>query len=163
MSLNKKVIAAIALYFLTSFSIPADAAVSLGQKAPALTATDLAGVKVDLEGMKGKTVIVALWASSCEPCHAEIRMLRDFYHKYEDKGVKVIALSLDRPRNKKAVQKIAATVDYHVALAAEATDNGFDFEEAPLVTYVINKQGNISARFDQGPVTEEELLKAALP
>lgn len=162
MLLNKKVITALSLWFLTSLSTGAGAAVSIGQKAPALVATDLAGDKVNLEDMKGKTVVVALWASSCELCYAEMRMLRDFYHKYEDRGVEVIALSLDRPRDKKVVQKIAATVDYHVPLAVEATRNGFDSTEAPLTTYVIDKEGTVSAIFDQKPVTEEELVRAAL-
>lgn len=157
---RKIIIVILAITFWISLSPDAGAAVSVGQKAPALVVTDLSNVKVDLKDMQGKTVIVTLWASWCPPCLEEIPALREFYHKYEDKGVEIIALSLDRPHDKKAVQKIAATVDYHVALASDATTNGFDETGALPVTYVINADGNISAIFNDGPVTEKELVKA---
>lgn len=157
---RKLVIAALAITFLIGFSPDAGAAISVGQKAPALVVTDLSNTKIDLNDMEGKTVIVTLWASWCPPCLEEIPALREFYHKYEDQGVEIIALSLDRPHDKKAVQKIAATVDYHVALASDAMTNGFNSTGALPVTYVINADGNVSAIFNNGPVTEKELVKA---
>ena len=160
---KKFFIAALALTFWIGLSPDAGAAVSVGQKAPELVVTDLAGVKVDLNEMQGKTVIVTLWASWCEPCLKEMPMLRDFYHKYEDRGVEVISLSLDRPHDRKAVEKVAAKVDYHVAMASDANTNGFDSTGSLPVTYVINSDGNVNAVFDQKPVTEAELVKAALP
>ena len=148
---------------LAAFSHEACAGISVGQKAPALVVTDLENKKIDLSDMQGKTVIVTLWASWCEPCRAEIPMLREFYHKYEDKGVEIIALSLDRPRDKKAVQKIASKVDYSVAMASDATTNGFDSAGMVPVTYVINSDGNVSAIFDSAPVTEKDLIGAITP
>jgi peroxiredoxin len=152
--------AVLAFILSISFSPNAAAAVSVGQKAPALVVTDLSGDKIDLGDMQGKTVIVTLWASWCPPCLEEIPMLRAFYHKYEDKGVEIVALSFDKPRDKKDVQKIAAKVDYPVALASDATANGFDGTGSLPVTYVIDGDGNVSAVFDDGPVTEGELVKA---
>jgi peroxiredoxin len=137
----------------------ADAAINVGDKAPALIVKDITGKDINLSDMEGKTVIVTLWASWCQPCQAEMPMLRDFYHKYEDKGVEIIALSLDRPHDKKAVEKIAAKVDYHVAMASEASANGFDSTSSLPATYVINSEGNVSAVFDQKPVTEAELAR----
>ncbi len=160
MIFRKLIPAVLAIVFSTNFSPAALAAISVGQKAPALVVTDLSGEKVDLSDMEGKTVIVTLWASWCQPCLEEIPALRDFYHKYEDKGIDIIALSFDRPHDKKAVQKIAATVDYHVAIASEATTNGFDGTGSLPVTYVINDKGNVSDIFDDKPVSEKELVKA---
>jgi cytochrome c biogenesis protein CcmG/thiol:disulfide interchange protein DsbE len=162
MVFRKFVIAILAVTFWVGLSPDAGAAISVGQKAPALVVTDTAGKKVDLNGMKGKTVIVTLWASWCAPCLGEIPMLRDFYHKYEDQGVEIIALSLDGPHDKKAVEKIAAKVDYHVAMASDATANGFDEAGSLPVTYVIDTEGNVSAVFNDGPATEKELVGAVV-
>jgi peroxiredoxin len=139
-------------------AVPARAALNVGDRAPSLVVTDMAGVKVDLSDMQGKTVIVGLWSLKCEPCRAEIPMLRDFYHKYEDMGVKVIALNIDRPRDRKAVERVAARVDYHVAMASDASANGFSELGAAPAVYIIDKDGTVSAVLDDKPMTEKQLM-----
>lgn len=49
-----------------------------------------------LEGLRGKTVLLNLWASWCMPCVAELPALDRLKPKAEAKGVAVVALSLDR-------------------------------------------------------------------
>lgn len=138
----------------------AQAAINVGDKAPALSGKDITGKEFDLADLNGKTVIVTLWATWCEPCRGEMKMLRDFYHMHEDEGVEIIALSLDRPNDRKAVQKAAAKVDYTVVLNADTKINGFDGNNVVPQTYVINAEGNVSAVFSDAPVTADELVKA---
>jgi peroxiredoxin len=102
-------------------------------------------------------VIVSLWASWCEPCLAEMSVLREFYHQHEDEGVEVIALSMDRANDKKAVQKIAAKTDVPVAMAVDAKENDFTSGTLP-VTYIISRDGSVKAVIDK-PVTAGELEK----
>jgi len=141
----------------------ARAEIKIGDKAPALVGKDITGKDIDLSAMQGKTVIVALWATWCEPCKAEMKMLREFYHQHEDAGIEIIALSLDRANDKKAVQKVAAKVDFTVAMASDAKTNGFEDNNTVPQTYVINADGNVSAMFSDQPATEAELAKAITP
>ena len=153
----------VALFSAATAPTQAWAEIKVGDKAPALVVKDITGKDVDLSAMQGKIVIVALWATWCEPCKAEMKMLRDFYHQHEDQGIEIIALSLDRAKDKKAVQKAAAKVDYTVAMASDAKENGFDGNNTVPQTYVINADGNVSAVFSDQPVTETELAKAIAP
>jgi thiol-disulfide isomerase/thioredoxin len=45
---------------------------SIGKKAPATVAIDLAGKKVDLANMKGKVIVLDFWTTNCGPC---VRMI----------------------------------------------------------------------------------------
>ena len=138
---------------------PANAAITPGQKAPALVVTDLQGHKFDLQAQQGKTVVVTLWASWCPPCLEEIPVLNDFYRKYHSKGIEVLALSLDRPQDRDAMKKTAAKMAYPAAMSSDASANDFDTAGSLPVTYVIDAKGNVSAVFDEEPVTERELVK----
>ena len=47
----------------------------------------------------GNVVLVNLWATWCKPCVYEMPSLEKLHKKYENKGLKVIALSLDEPKH----------------------------------------------------------------
>ncbi len=44
---------------------------------------------------KGNVVLVNLWATWCKPCVHEMPMLEKLHQNYKDKGMKVVALSID--------------------------------------------------------------------
>lgn len=48
-----------------------------------------------LSAQKGKVTLVNLWATWCKPCVHEMPALEKLHQNYQDKGVKIIALSLD--------------------------------------------------------------------
>lgn len=60
----------------------------------------MTGKAIDMADYKGKIVIIDFWATWCAPCKASIPHLKEIYTKYHDKGVEVIAVSLDRPADK---------------------------------------------------------------
>ena len=126
MLFRKLIIAVLAITFCITISPDAFAAASVGQKAPALVVTDLQGHKFDLQDLRGKTVVVTLWASWCQPCLEEIPALNSFYQKYHVRGVEMIALSVDRPHDRDAAKKAAIAMHYPVALSADALTDDFD-------------------------------------
>ncbi len=150
----------IAALVITLCSPTAEAAITPGQKAPALVVTDLQGHKFDLQAQRGKTVVVTLCASWCPDCLAEIPEMNDFYRKYHAKGIEVLALSVDRPQDREAMQKTAVKMAYPAAMSSDAATDDFDTAGSLPVTYVIDAKGNVSAVFDDKPVTEGELVKA---
>ncbi|MFA5172431.1 MAG: TlpA disulfide reductase family protein [Sulfuriferula sp.] len=71
--------------------------VGLTQKAsaPALTMTTLSGQTIDLAQLRGKTVVVNFWATSCPGCIKEMPQLVDVYQRYHSKGLEVVAVAMN--------------------------------------------------------------------
>jgi len=61
---------------------------------PALTMTDLSGKPVALAQLRGKTVLVNFWATSCPGCVKEMPQLVDTYNQYHDKGFELVAVAM---------------------------------------------------------------------
>lgn len=52
------------------------------------------GTTVSLESLRGKPVVVNLWASWCPPCRSEAPILQRLAEKYEPKGVVVLGINV---------------------------------------------------------------------
>jgi peroxiredoxin len=140
------------------------AAVDVGQPAPKLVVSELDGTTFDLKSQQGKVVIINFWATWCEPCRQEAPVLDTFYKAHHGDGLELIGLSMNRPRERDAVQKAMQSVTYPVAIAAEATNNGFGAIRALPATYVIDREGVVRARFSAGEaVTARQLEEAVGP
>jgi thiol-disulfide isomerase/thioredoxin len=140
------------------------AAVDVGQPAPKLVVSELDGTSFDLKSQLGKVVIVNFWATWCEPCRQEASILDAFYKAHHGDGLELVGLSMNRPREREAVQKAMKSVTYPVAIAAEATSNGFGAIRVLPATYVIDREGIVRARFSAGePVTERQLEDVVVP
>lgn len=50
---------------------------------------------VRLSDLKGKGVMLNFWATYCPPCEAEMPYMQKLYPEYEEKGVEIVAVSLD--------------------------------------------------------------------
>lgn len=53
------------------------------------------GKTVDLNGYRGNVVVIQYWASWCEPCKADMTVLKDLAIRYGKKGFQVIGVNLD--------------------------------------------------------------------
>lgn len=67
----------------------------VGAVAPELEVLDIDGNKVKLSSLRGKYVLVDFWASWCAPCRREIPNIKQVYADYKDKGLEVLAISVD--------------------------------------------------------------------
>jgi len=52
-------------------------------------------VDVKLSDFEGKGVMLNFWATFCAPCEAEMPYMEELYPKYKEKGVEIVAVSLD--------------------------------------------------------------------
>ena len=50
---------------------------------------------VRLSELEGKGVMLNFWATWCKPCEAEMPFMQELYPEYNDKGVEIVAVSLD--------------------------------------------------------------------
>jgi len=91
---------ALAGLLAVALALPAGGAVSVGQAAPALSATDwLNAPPLTLAKLRGKIVVVEFWATWCPPCRATIPHLVEMHETYRSKGVVLISLT-DEPKAK---------------------------------------------------------------
>ena len=56
--------------------------------------TDLAGKPIRLADLRGKAVWINFWATWCPPCQAEVPILRSVSEQYRDRGLVLIAVSV---------------------------------------------------------------------
>jgi cytochrome c biogenesis protein CcmG, thiol:disulfide interchange protein DsbE len=70
--------------------------------APDFTLASLDGSSVTLSELKGRVVLINIWATWCPPCRAEMPVIQSAYERYRDQGFTVLAVDL---------QEDPATVD----------------------------------------------------
>jgi len=73
--------------------------VGVGARAPNFTALtlDSAAQKKTLEDYRGRVVLINIWATWCKPCVVEMPSIERLYQTYRDKGLSVVAVSVDDP------------------------------------------------------------------
>ncbi len=55
---------------------------------------DLDGTPIRLAGLRGKAVWVNFWTTWCPPCQSEVPILRDLSARYRDRGLVLVAISV---------------------------------------------------------------------
>lgn len=78
-------------WFNRSQFSPADA----GTAAPAYRAATLDGDTVALADLRGRVVLLNVWATWCPPCVREMPALQRLYERYHERGLEVVAVSVD--------------------------------------------------------------------
>ncbi len=89
--------------------------ITVGSAAPdfeAFTVMDStqAAAPVTLEAYKGKVTLLNVWATYCIPCRTEMPSIQRLYDQYKDRGLQVVAVSVDAPGMEQAIR--AFTTEY---------------------------------------------------
>ncbi|MGO9487018.1 MAG: TlpA family protein disulfide reductase [Rhodomicrobium sp.] len=151
--------AAAALLPLAAWLLPAFAEPALKEPAPLLTIETVGSGEFDLGAMHGKVVLVDFWATWCAPCLEELPVIAKFYQKHRAQGFEVIALSIDKPRDRAKMQRVIEKLPFQAALLSDAKRNGFGTPEAVPVSYVVDANGTVRDTFI---AIDDELLNAAI-
>ena len=67
----------------------------VGEPAREYAAANLAGEEVSLEQLRGKVVLLNLWATWCTPCRMETPYLQAMYEEHVDRGFEIVGISMD--------------------------------------------------------------------
>ena len=137
--------------------------------APNFSLKNLSGDKVSLARLKGKIVLVDFWATWCPPCRKSIPELIDLQKKYQDKGLVILGISMDRTEKISDNRLMAFKEKYRINYSILRGDGrvALDFfggEKMPIPTlFVINREGNIVAKHvGYQPGVLEKALKELL-
>ncbi|MBI3738472.1 MAG: TlpA family protein disulfide reductase [Chloroflexi bacterium] len=128
-----------------------------GFLAPDFTLDTLDGNKVTLSGLRGKIVVVNLWATWCLPCRQETPALEKVYEQYKDSGVVILGVNLtsqDLVSDVKSfVQEFKLT--YPILLDRDGSVGNYLYQIKGLpTTFFINRAGIIRTVVVGGPMSE---------
>lgn len=71
----------------------APGSVTRGSVAPELRMSTLGGGTASLSELRGRPVIVNVWATWCPPCRREIPLLNEAYRRHADAGLRVVGVN----------------------------------------------------------------------
>lgn len=97
--------------------------------------------EIDFEALKGQVVYLDFWASWCGPCKASFPWMESMHRRYEEEGLKIIAVNLDQePQQVKAfLKENSASFDIIYDPQGNLAE-AFNVEAMPT-SYLISRSG----------------------
>ncbi len=146
--LSLTVLAVALALMLFSLSCTSDKGSKEGGGAPDFALTSLDGAEVRLSQFRGKVVILDFWATWCPPCKMELPHFIELYQEFQDDGLVIIGVSLDRT----GVRDVAAFVKewkipYVVVMGTGEVTRSYGGIRGIPTTFVIGKDGKIYRKY----------------
>jgi thiol-disulfide isomerase/thioredoxin len=117
------------------------------------------GRLVTLVDLQGKVVLIDFWATWCFPCVQEMPSLKKLHDKYKDKGLEILAVSIDDDSSKVRPFAMENGLNFSVAHSPAL---GKQFKATPIPTnLLIDQNGNLRYRrigFEEGDERELEIV-----
>jgi cytochrome c biogenesis protein CcmG/thiol:disulfide interchange protein DsbE len=132
-------------FLLIIFSSNSQADTSQRSPAPSFTLPLIGSSKgtISLADLKGKVVYLDFWATWCPPCRKSFPWMQDIYQRYKDKGLAVVAVSVNA-RQKDAEKFIKEHNPNFITAfdSGKKTAKTYKLEAMPS-SYLIDRQGKI--------------------
>jgi peroxiredoxin len=81
--------------------------VDVGHPAPAYRTVSAGGDSVSLAALRGKPVLLNVWATWCRPCRDEIPELQQLHERYRERGLQLVGVSVDATGSEDAIRDFA--------------------------------------------------------
>ena len=115
-----------------------------GKAAPEFKLKKMDGTEVALSGLKGKVVVLDIWATWCPPCRASLPHLDKLHASVKDKGVSVFAVNLQE--DKEDVEQFIKSTNLKTPVLLDADGAvALAYKAAAIPqTVVIGKDGQVA-------------------
>ncbi len=119
-------------------------------EAPDFTLESLQGKEVSLRELRGKVVVLNLWATWCPPCRAEMPSMQEVYDELADSGFTILAVAApNSPRD--SLEKIRDHIEkndftFPVLLDNDMTVNRSYGTGSIPTSWIIGPDGMLQAR-----------------
>jgi thiol-disulfide isomerase/thioredoxin len=119
-----------------------------GDSAPAFTVVADSGATIGVPNFGGKVLVLNFWATWCPPCVEETPSLSQFAAQFKDKGVVVLALSVDRDEKvyRAFLNKYKPAFLTARDFTVHADYGTFMYPE----TYIIDARGKVQMKIPEG-------------
>jgi cytochrome c biogenesis protein CcmG, thiol:disulfide interchange protein DsbE len=122
----------------------------VGAPAPEITVQSLSGKAITVSSLRGKVVLLDVWASWCGPCKKELPVLDAMAGRLRRRGVQVLAVSIDQERenmlrflaDQKPAERWALTIAHDPAgqiadrLQPDKMPTSYVIDRAGIIRYV---------------------------
>ncbi len=139
-----------ALFAATHFMRDQLFPVTIGSSAPDFRARVLGQNRLkSLGDYKGKVVLLNVWATWCEPCKVEMPSLERLHRAYGDKGLKIVAVSVDDYVGDDSVRAFAKNLGLTFEILRDSSasiDRTYQLTGYPE-TFVIGPEGTIRKKW----------------
>ncbi len=123
----------------------------------------------ELAALRGRVVVLNVWATWCVPCLREIPDLVAVEQELGGKGLSLLGLSVDEPQDAARVETFRQKYFAGFRTLVRTTSNMYDavspidpgWNEIVPTTYLIGRDGKVLTRI-QGKRTAEEFRAAAM-
>ena len=135
----------------------------VGKAAPEYVASTLQGDSVALSSLRGKVVLLNLWATWCAPCRHETPFLQSLYEERRSQGLEIVGISMDNGDARDQVEEFVREFGVRYPILVDPQMRGMDsYQVLGLpATFLIDRDGILRwMRF--GPVSADdgEFMKA---
>jgi thiol-disulfide isomerase/thioredoxin len=150
-------------------SIQSKAAVpagEVGSHLPDFALKDLQGNEITSAALRGKVVLIDIWATWCQPCKKEMPGYQKLLDQYGPRGFAVVGLKSDIMMDTESPIKFAKEIGVHYPLAVASADivQKFGGIEGLPTTMIYDRQGILRKKVIGFEYTEnfESVLKPLL-
>ncbi len=146
--------------FTTRSAFTTSAAPQVGFAAPDFDLEALGGGRLKLADLRGKVVVVNLWASWCAPCRAEMPAIDHVYQQYKSRGLEVVAINTTFQDSEADARSFLAGlgVTFPVALDRDGAVSKRYYLQAMPSTFFVARDGTIGDMVFGGPMTEALIM-----
>lgn len=140
-------------------NIPASTVTGIqkGNAAPDFELTTLDGTSVKLSNYKGKKVILNFWATWCPPCKDEMPHMQNFYEKFKENGIEIVAVNLTNiDKGQKVIETFVKNngLTFQIPLDRDGKIGEIYQTISIPTSYILDSKGIITSKFI-GPMDEE--------
>ncbi len=142
---------------LTQEETKVSVGVKQGNLAPDFELKTLDGKNIKLSDLRGKRVVVNLWATWCPPCRAEMPDMQEFYETYKNKGIVVLGVNLTtKERQPESIAKFIEQFGLTFPILLDEQGHVADLYQSVAIptSYIIDSKGIIHRKV-VGPMNKE--------